>query len=370
MKHKVGALCSSSKRRRWRIVAVIPSLARGGAERMFALLTLEWEKWFDVVAVVFDGSRDEYTCGGKLVDFKLQIGARPLGKASVAATAVKHLVRLLRAKRPDLIVSFMEPASLPTTVAAALCGALPRLTVTVRNNPASLSLARRIAIRLFYRAVGRIVAPSRGVRHVLERMGLPGRKLFTIENPVVPREMSCPAPRTPVPFRFILGAGRLHRQKGFDRLLEAFADYDRLDIHLVILGEGKERDSLKELATKLGISDRVHFPGAVEEIDLWYQSAECFVLSSRYEGWPNVLMEAMANGCPVVSFGCRYGPSEMIETFRNGVLVPEGDIDQLREAMAEVVEDRVLRQRLADGGRQTAAGFHPEKIAARWIAGR
>ena len=70
MKHKVGALCSSSKRRRWRIVAVIPSLARGGAERVFALLTLEWEKWFDVVAVVFDGSRDEYTCGGKLVDFK------------------------------------------------------------------------------------------------------------------------------------------------------------------------------------------------------------------------------------------------------------------------------------------------------------
>ena len=99
------------------------------------------------------------------------------------------------------------------------------------------------------------------------------------------------------------------------------------------MGEGPERARLIGMALELGIEEYVHLPGFVTDVDTWYRHAECFVLSSRHEGWPMVLMEAMANGCPVVSFDCDYGPSEILEDGANGLLVPEGDVEGLAAAM-------------------------------------
>lgn len=348
-------------------MAVIPALARGGAERVFCLLTKEWAKRFDVVGVLLDGSRRAYECGGRVVDCELNVATGRVRKLQVAVRSVMRLVRLIREERPSEIISFMEPASIPTAVAAALCGGLGRVTVSVRNNPGSLPLGRRVIMRLCYRFVRRVVAPSRGVEQHLTRMGIPAAKILTIPNPVVTRRAEESGLHSPLPCRFVLGVGRLHPQKGFDRLLAAFARLGRPELHLVILGEGSERGALLTLAKELAIADRVHLPGVVTDVDRWYRNAACFVLSSRYEGWPNVIMEAMANRCAVVGFCCAYGPSEMIENGRNGLLVPEGDVRGLSRAVASVVDDEALRQHLAKGGEGLVESLRPDTVAARWV---
>ena len=244
-------------------MAVIPALSRGGAERVFAILTAEWAKHFDVVAVIFDASYHAYRCGGRVIDCELRIAGRRIRKLQVSVWAVINLVRLIRSERPHEIISFMEPASIPTAVAAAVCGALRRVTVSVRNNPGRLPLGRRVVMRLCYRFVRRIVAPSQGVERRLVGMGLPAEKMSTIVNPVAPRAHGRPLPASPLGHRFVLGVGRLHPQKGFDRLLGAFAKMEETAVHLAILGEGRERAALLAQAEALGISSRVHLPGAV-----------------------------------------------------------------------------------------------------------
>ena len=166
----------------------------------------------------------------------------------------------------------------------------------------------------------------------------------------------------------MLGVGRLHAEKGFDRLVTAFAEVARKDLHLIVIGEGAEHLKLCCLARTLGIESRVDFPGAVSDVGPWYYHAQCFVLSSRHEGCPNALIEAMANGCPVISFDCQYGPSEIVEDGKSGILVPQGDTAALSDAITRVVSDGALRKRLGSAGRRRADRFSVEEVASLWYA--
>ena len=349
-----------------KIMAVIPSLSRGGAERVLSLLTQEWAKSHTVIVVVFDGSKLAYEWGGRLVDLGLAIPTNVFEKAHVTLAILPRLVGVIRRERPDRVVSFMEPANFPAALGATVTGLRQRLTVNVQHDPAVLPMVRRVLIRWFYRLPLRVVAASGGVQEALESMGVPVSKVSTIPNPVVVRR-EVETPRSPIPNRYILGAGRLRREKGFDRLLRAFSEVDRPDLHLVVLGDGVERPLLVALARDLGVGDRVRFPGAVSDIDTWYQHAECFVLSSRSEAFPMVLVEAMANTCAVVSFRCNYGPSEIIDNGRSGILVNDGNVEALAEAITRVVDDGRLRLSLAREGRKRAMLFDVKEIAARWI---
>ena len=349
-----------------KVMAVAPSLARAGAERVVSLLSLEWSKSCEVVVVLFDGSDPAYEWGGRLVDLQLAGRTRIGTRARVALRGVGRLARLLRLEQPDRIVSFMEPANFPSAIGAAVAGMSQRLTVSVHHDPTKLPWFRRALIPWIYRLPFRVVAVSEGVRSALESMGVPAGKLSTIHNPVARRAEVDPT-GPPFPGRYILGAGRLRGEKGFDRLLRAFAGLTVADVHLVILGEGSERGKLIELSHELGLGERVHLPGVVSDIESWYRHAECFVLSSRTEAWAMVLVEAMAHGCPVVSFRCDYGPAEIIDDGRNGILVTEGDVGALATAVARVIEDGTLRRRFVTAGRERAAGFDVTEIAPRWI---
>ena len=168
---------------------------------------------------------------------------------------------------------------------------------------------------------------------------------------------------------FILGAGRFAKVKGFDRLMRAFHRVHLPELRLVILGEGRERPELERLASELEIVDKVHLPGWATDIDPWFQAAECFVLSSYAEGFPNVLLEAMANCCPVISFDCPYGPREIIRDEHNGLLIPHADINGLSDAILRVIKSPVLRNTLVANGLATAREYRIEKLAERWLEG-
>ena len=148
--------------------------------------------------------------------------------------------------------------------------------------------------------------------------------------------------------------------------MAAFAMIPDKSLHLVILGEGGERSKIVDLGGRVGVYDRVHLMGSVREVEPWYSHTKCFVLRSRNEGRPNALAEAMAMGCTVVSFGCLYGPSEMIEHESNGLLVVDGDIRGLSCAVTRVLADSVLSEQISTQARGWAASFEASKVANTW----
>nr|WP_274709286.1 glycosyltransferase [Nitratireductor luteus] len=167
----------------------------------------------------------------------------------------------------------------------------------------------------------------------------------------------------------VVAAGRLDKQKGFDLLLEAFrlvAD-DFAATTLTIFGEGPERESLERRARDLGLCGRVSMPGVTPSPAGWISMGDIFVLSSRFEGFPNVLLEALAGGMPTIAFDCPWGPSDILKN-EAGMLVPRGDIAQLGNAIRWLVADAALRRKLAIAGPAVAARYSTANVLAQWDA--
>ena len=346
---------------------VIGALPHGGAERVVSTLTREWSRHHEVMVAVFHGDVTFYECGGRILDLSLPSTGPFLKRVYTAIWARSiRLAHLFRAERPDWVVSFMESANLPAIAAAAMTGFLSRVRVSVRTNPSAIPLPWRWLIPSLYRIPDCVVAPSRGVKERLESMGMPAAKVLVIPNPVAPQAVASSDIQAPSSHSYVLGVGRLHPEKGFDRLVTAFAHIEYNNLHLIVLGEGDDRQRLSCLARSHDIASRVHFPGAVSDVGPWYRHAECFVLSSRHEGCPNALMEAMANRCAVVSFDCQYGPAEIVEDGKSGLLVAQDDVEALTAAISRVVSDSGLRTRLGVEGKRRAARFSVERVAPLW----
>lgn len=166
--------------------------------------------------------------------------------------------------------------------------------------------------------------------------------------------------------KIILAAGRLEKQKGFDRLIKAISKFNTKEWKVFILGEGSERGPLESLISKYNLGKQVFLLGNKDDIYEYYNRASIFVLSSRYEGFPNVLAEAMAYGCSCIAFDCKTGPSDIIEDNVNGVLVPDGKIDLLAKGIEKVLNDVELRKQFFVKALQIREELQLEKIVKEW----
>lgn len=168
----------------------------------------------------------------------------------------------------------------------------------------------------------------------------------------------------------VLGLGRLAREKGFDLLLEAFAQagQGREGWRLAMVGEGPERGALEKQRRELGLDGRADLPGAVADVAPWLRRAELFVLASRYEGFPNALCEALAAGVACVAFDCGGIPGEIVRGGVDGLLVPPGEVDALASALARLMDDAQLRGRLAARAPEVLLRFGQKQALDRWEA--
>ncbi|MCG5218782.1 glycosyltransferase family 4 protein [Streptosporangium sp. KLBMP 9127] len=168
--------------------------------------------------------------------------------------------------------------------------------------------------------------------------------------------------------KIVIAAGRLFAQKGFDLLLPAFAEVVRRhpDWQLRIYGTGPRKDRLREQIEELRLYNNVFMMGRTEHFDRELTKASVFVLSSRFEGLPMVMIEAMSHALPIVSFDCPTGPADVITDGSDGVLVPAEDIEALGAALVRVIADRPLRERMGEAAAETVRNYAPTAVMPRW----
>ena len=199
------------------------------------------------------------------------------------------------------------------------------------------------------------------------RRELPGADMHLA---VIRNALSWPAATTPAKLenKVVVAAGRLSAEKGFRRLVHAFAPVARAhpDWQLHIYGHGDQRVALSSLVTELGLDGQVVLQGYTEDLRSVLAEASIYAMSSHSEGFPMVLLEAMSTGLPLVSFDCPRGPGEIIDDDKNGRLVSDGDLPAFTAALRELVEDPELRRRLGARALEDARQYETDTITAAW----
>lgn len=357
-----------------RIAILLPDLRVGGAERLSITLAHQFAAMGSIVHFVL--MRET----GDLLDEARGVGAvTGLGTERAHAVA-RALPSVIGTFAPDAVIANLWPL---TAVAAVSLRRLPKLRrphlALVEHNPLSIQYAgwsakTRLALRasqaISCRLADARIAVSRGVAHDVARLALmPERRFCVIHNPVplpipdadaIRRAESEWGPRTG---RRILTVGTFKTQKNQALALQAFAAMHQPGDRFMLLGDGTQRQPLEERAEALGIADAVLKPGFRSEPFAYYATADLFVLSSDYEGFGNVLVEALGAGLPVVSTDCPTGPREILQDGDFGRLVPINDIDALAEAMSEALVtpgDPAARRARADA-------FAPNRVAAAYL---
>ena len=336
-----------------RIALFFHDLGIGGAERVMLQLAqgfLEAGHPVDLVLARAEGPlRSEVPEEARLIDFET---ANPV-------TLLIKLIHYLRMERPQSLLSPFEVTSVIAIVAKRIARVSTRVVVRIsvhlsrnkRPKKWKKTLERLVVSRIYPLADG-VIAVSQGVAEDLAGYaGIPLERIQVIHNPVLSDRLFQLAEQ-PVTHPFfedrqcpvILGAGRLTEQKDFLTLIQA---YDLLRLRtparLIILGDGEERPALEEFIREAGLHGFVDLPGFEVNPFAFMKQAMAFVLSSKWEGLPNVLIQAMACGCPVISTDCLSGPSEILKGGEYGYLVPVGDATAMAEAMGAVLRGEIRR---------------------------
>ncbi|ALX86110.1 MULTISPECIES: glycosyltransferase family 4 protein [Achromobacter] len=366
---------ASASGRPQRVLLFIHSLHGGGAERVAADLSAHWAGMGREVMVVTQAGAegDVYTLHPKVRREVLHTAGEGGGLRGIWSNVqrVRALRRVIKAFRPDIVLGMMTTASVLSVLACA--GLSCRVIATEHTHPPSQTLSgfwQRLR-RLTYPRAARVVALTRGTAQWLEQH-VPGSRLAVIPNPVhwpLPKGEPALAPPSGDGRKRLLAVGRLHADKGFDLLLRAYARLapSHPDWDLVILGEGDERRALETQVREAGLQERVSLPGRAGNVGDWYQSADLYVLTSRFEGLSNTLLESMASGLAAVAFDCDTGPREIVREGVDGVLVrPNGDVDALCRELDAVMGDEAARRRMAQAATAVRERFSAERVLGLW----
>jgi GalNAc-alpha-(1->4)-GalNAc-alpha-(1->3)-diNAcBac-PP-undecaprenol alpha-1,4-N-acetyl-D-galactosaminyltransferase len=352
------------------LLLLVASLQGGGAERQLSDMANYWAaKDWHVILATWSGLEvaDFYPLDARVrrVSLESQTNARASrSRIRVNLDRIVRLRKFLTVTRPDAVLSFMTESNLLTILAGV--GLNFRIVVSERIQPAlhrALPWTWHILRRLLYSGADAVVAQTQDTARWLQRNC---RTTVTI-IPNALRTLPQPASeRLPL----IVAVGRLTHQKGFDVLLRAFARVAHTfgDWRLAIIGEGEERQNLTRLRGELLLDDRVEFVGQSSDVVAWMAQAGLVVQPSRFEGFPNVVLEGMGLGAAVISADCCSGPSDMIEEGVNGRLVPVDDVNKLVEVMKELMSNPGERARLGRAASGVRERYRQEVVMDRWEA--
>lgn len=338
-----------------RIALLSATLGGGGAERVMVTLANAFLHYGCRVDMVLVNKTGPYI---NQLDPDVRIVDLAAGQTRYA---LWPLVRYLRSARPNAMLATQRHVNTMAVVARLVARVPMQLVIREANtisaitmNGKSSDLPKGGLLAFLHRKshamADAVVAPSEGVANdLIITMGFKTDDITVIPNPLPLQQMLQQATEPvehpwflPGSIPVILGVGRLHMQKDFPTLIRAFAKVlQHRQARLVILGEGDERAALEGLVEQLGLHEHVMMPGFVDNPFKYMRCAAVFVLSSRWEGLPNVLLQAIAVGAPAVSTDCPSGPREILDAGRWGKLVPVGDADAMASAIIHGLDGQI-----------------------------
>ena len=343
-----------------KITLFIPSLHGGGAEKVFVNLANGFIKKNKKVDLILAKQEGPY-----LKDLSEKVNIINLNKKRVLFTLLP-LIQYLNREKPDILISALSHANIITLIANYFINNKIKVIVT-EHNPISIKnnqlfflkkLLTKFFIKKLYKKSNKVVAVSRGVANdLVKTLKISENNLHVIYNPIYTSGL-VKKPSSEFFHKWldnkkdiiIIAIGRLTKQKNFLLLIKSFEIIvKKINVKLIILGEGEERQNLEKSIQNLNLQNSIDLPGFVDNPYSFLNKSNIFVLSSDFEGFGNVLVEAMACGTPVVSTNCPSGPSEILENGKYGKLVPVNNPNALAEAIIETlnnpIESSILQKR-------------------------
>ena len=353
------------------IAVVIESLGGGGAQHVVTTLANSWASaGIDVTVITFQGpDKDAFKLEPRIRRMTIG-GSKPsrnfIGGLIANSRRIVLLRGALRSCPAATILAFVGSTNILTILAALGLG--QRLVISERNDPARQSLGRPwdLLRKMLYRRADLVVANSRAAIATMSEF-VPSERLSWLPNML--RVAPAGTNRSiPVANPFFLSVGRLVEQKGYDVLIEAFAQLAAVlpAWQLVILGDGPLLSELKQLAAELSVGDRVHFEGYVENPFPWYSKAEILVHPARFEGLPNAVLEAMSERRPVIVTDAQEGLRDIVVNNESGLVVAVNSVVALSEAMMSLAKDPQLRKRLGSAAYVAVEPFKAETAVQTW----
>jgi glycosyltransferase involved in cell wall biosynthesis len=312
---------------------------------------------------------------------RLSESPRQIVRTANIVGLLPRLRRLVQQWQPDVVMSFLPRANLANILTQTTLRRRTYRTIINARNFNSVQYERTRSGRV-YKRVLRWAYPRADLAlanaealavNLTTDFGVPPAKTGTIHNPFDRAMIERRGRETPdmagipsdVPI--ILNVARLTAHKRHALLLKAFAEvYKEVPTHLVIVGEGPERGRLESLSAELKLREHVSLLGWRDNPFAYMRHADVFVLTSDFEGFPSVLVEAMICGCPVISADCPSGPKEILENGQYGILIPVGDQHAITQALLSLLQNPQRREQLAQLGQQRAATFDMEQIAEQY----
>ncbi len=355
-----------------KVTLVIYALGAGGAERVMTIMANYWAArgWTVTLITLVDRHQPPFYQLDPQIRLKqLNVAGNStnlLESFQASWQRIKALRTAIIASQPDVIISFMNTVNVLVLLAGWKLNIPTIVSEHIYPGFTDANKIWQLLMKWTYRYADRVT--------LLTQNALPfypasqGYRSIVMPNPVltpVPDAIS----EALVPTPTIMAMGRLHPQKGFDLLLAAFAKIHAKhpDWHLTILGEGSMRSELEALRAQLGLVECVHLPGSVKNVNAHLRQATLFVMPSRFEGFPMALCEAMACGLPVLAADCLSGPSEIVRTGIDGILVPVEDVDALATGLDRLMGDPAQRQQLAQAAPQVLERFGLERVMGLWL---
>ena len=355
------------------IVFFSGELQQGGAERVIVTLANFWAKrQSKIIIITIDGKPSFYPLDMQVEHIKLGLTEDSRGNVwrgiKENGKRVINLRQLLRIKKVDVLISFITDANIIALIASFGLGI--KVLVSDRTSPyAEWDFTNHYKLYLkkcIYRLASYVVVQTEKVTTYYHNW-LPSRKIIVINNPL-PAIFCTNIVEKNLQKFLILAVGRLQTEKNFGLLIESFSQINSVGWSLVIVGEGNEREKLSQLIKEKKAELNIQLVGSATNMIDWYSQASIFVLSSLFEGYPNVLIEAMAMGLPVISTNCDYGPSEIIENGKNGLLVPMDNVEAMRNTLEKLMANATLRTKMGIEAQKIREKLNIEQIAKQWEA--